>query len=112
MTTNQRPMLGEPPAGFDEDQLKYPDPPAMKSFAIDLAARFGIELQDNEDRFHSFDYTTKRLNQYVRDVFGYRGRELQEKTCFNIICNNGFDVFVEEEVVIVLVSQEWKEAQR
>lgn len=23
----QRPLLGEPPAGFDEDQLKYPDPP-------------------------------------------------------------------------------------
>lgn len=22
----QRPLLGEPPAGFDEDQLKYPDP--------------------------------------------------------------------------------------
>jgi hypothetical protein len=112
MTTKQRPMLGEPPAGFDEDQLKYPDPPRVLIASIDVSARFGIELKDNEDRFHAFPYTTKDVSQYVCDAFGYEGRELPEKLAFEIIRANGFDYIIEGEVVVVLVSAEWQEANR
>jgi hypothetical protein len=105
-------MLGEPPAGFDEDQLKYPDPPEMQSHKIDLGARFGIELKDNEDRFHSFKYTTTNVTQYLCDVFGYEGRELPEKLAFEIIRANGFDYLIDQDRVFVLVSAEWQEANR
>lgn len=107
---SQRTILGEPPEGFDEDQHKYPDPPEFKSHKIDLAARFGIELKDNEDRFHGFTYTTKNVTQYVCDVFGYKGRELPEKLAFEIIRANGFDYLIDGDAVFVLVSEEWRKA--